>query len=93
MSLTTEIFPGVPELERLTRTGYAIFMERKPPSAGKAELVMAAVATGSVGSLVGLTVTGILSMLPPWVAVMIVVGELTLPFVVYKLVKRAEQRR
>ena len=65
-----------------------------PPSFGsKLEMITAAVATGSIGGLVGLTVTGILSSLPVWAAVTIVVGELALPLVVYWILKRAEERR
>ena len=56
-------------------------------------MITAAVATGSIGGLVGLTVTGILSSLPVWAAVTIVVGELALPLVVYWILKRAEERR
>ena len=68
-------------------------MPQRSPGEGKAELILAAVATGSIGSLVGLTVTGILSSLPVWAAVTIVVAELSLPFIVYQVVKRAGQRR
>jgi len=69
------------------------FMPEKSPGGGRAELILAAVATGSVGSLVGLTVTGILSSLPVWAAVTVVVVELLFPFVVYRLVKQADDRR
>lgn len=68
-------------------------MPDKPPSAAKAEMTLAAVATASIGTLVGLTVTGVLSALPSWAAVAIVVTELFLPFAAYRLVKRAGERR
>lgn len=55
-------------------------------------MIAAAVATASIGGLVGLTVTGILSSLPAWAAVTIVVGELALPLIVYGVLKRAENR-
>jgi purine-cytosine permease-like protein len=56
-------------------------------------MILAAVATGSVGGLVGLTVSGVLSRLPPGLAVGLVVLELSLPFLVYWLLKRAERPR
>ena len=60
---------------------------------GKAELATAATAVGSVGALVGMTVTGILSALPVWAAILIVVAELLMPLLVFALLKRAEKNR
>ena len=57
------------------------------------EMITAAVAMGSIGGLVGLTVTGVLAKLPPWAAVLIVVVELFLPLLVYFILKRADERR
>lgn len=68
-------------------------MAETPPPNPKPELVMAAVATASVGGLVGLTVSGVLTRLPPWLSVGIVVLELSMPFLVYWLMKRVERRR
>lgn len=67
-------------------------MPPSPRSGSKVEMIAAAVATASIGGLVGLTVTGILSSLPVWAAVTIVVGELALPLIVYGVLKRAENR-
>jgi hypothetical protein len=56
-------------------------------------MITAAVAVGSIGALVGLTVTGVLMMLPVWAAVLIVVAELLLPLLVFVFLKRSEERR
>ena len=72
---------------------YAEFMQRDPSQRSKVEIVTAAVAIGSIGGLVGLTVTGVLKMLPQWAATAIVVAELLAPMIVYYLLKRAEDRR
>jgi hypothetical protein len=68
-------------------------MAGNPPTNPKPEMVMAAVATASVGALVGLTVSGVLSRLPPFLAIGIVVLELCLPFFVYWVMKRSARRR
>jgi ABC-type Mn2+/Zn2+ transport system permease subunit len=56
-------------------------------------MITAAVAMGSIGGLVGLTVSGLLTRLPGWAAVLIVVSELLLPVLVFLLLKRQEDRR
>ena len=48
---------------------------------------------GSVGALVGMTVTGILAALPVWAAILIVVAELLMPLLVFALLKRSEKNR
>ena len=60
---------------------------------GKTELATAAAAVGSVGALVGMTVTGILAALPVWAAILIVVAELFMPLLVFALLKRSEKNR
>ena len=50
----------------------------------------AAAALASIGTLVGLTVSGVLGRLPFWVAVLLVVGELLLPVVVFLSVRRRD---
>jgi len=68
-------------------------MPKMPSQGSKVEMITAAVAMGSIGGLVGLTVTGVLAKLPPWAAVLIVVVELFLPLLVYFILKRADERR
>jgi hypothetical protein len=68
-------------------------MPKNPLERSKVEVITAAVAMGSIGTLVGLTVTGILMSLPTWAAVLIVVAELLLPMLVFFILKRAEDRR
>ena len=63
------------------------------PRSAKAELATAATAMGSVGALVGMTVTGILAALPVWAAILIVVAELFMPLLVFALLKRSEKNR
>jgi hypothetical protein len=60
---------------------------------GKTELATAATAVGSIGALVGMTVTGILAALPVWAAILIVVAELFMPLLVFALLKRSEKNR
>jgi hypothetical protein len=62
--------------------------KQRPPSV---ELITAAVAISSIGSLVALTVLGILEKLPLVASVAIVVGELLAPIVIYRVMLR--QRR
>ncbi len=59
-----------------------------PARRSKVEIATAACAIASIGSLVGLSVTGILSRLPLWAATLIVVAELLAPAFVYFLMKR-----
>ena len=68
-------------------------MPTPPPTRPKIEVITAAVATASIGGLVGLTVSGVLSMLPKWAAVLLVVVELLMPMLVYLILKRAEPKR
>jgi uncharacterized membrane protein len=68
-------------------------MPKTPLERSKVEVITAAVAMGSIGGLVGLTVTGVLMSLPTWAAVLIVVAQLLLPMLVFLLLKRAEDRR
>jgi len=68
-------------------------MPKSPLERSRVEVITAAVAMGSIGTLVGLTVTGILMILPIWAAVLIVVAELLMPVLVFLLLKRAEDRR
>ena len=55
-------------------------------------LVAARVAIGCIGHLVALTVLGILTSIPPWASVLIVVTELLLPLLVFQLLKRAQNK-
>jgi hypothetical protein len=80
-------------LARWIRPEYANMMKRDNSSGGaKVELATAATAVGSIGGLVGLTVTGILMSLPWWAALLIVVAELLMPLLVFVLMKRAERK-
>ena len=56
------------------------------------QLVTASVAIGAIGGLVGLTVTGVLTALPQWAAVLVVVAELMMPLIVYRILKRAAEK-
>ena len=56
----------------------------------KVEIATAATAIGSIGTLVGLTVTGILTALPLWAATLIVVGELLAPVLVFVVLRRGK---
>ena len=55
-------------------------------------LVAALVAIAGIGNLVALTVLGLLTRMPVWVSVLIVVLELLAPLVVYQFLKRRQQR-
>ena len=71
-------------------------MRRVPQSSSsdpKVKLITAAVATGSLGTLGAMSATGLFSLMPVWAAVLIVVIELVIPFVVYRFLKRAQERR
>ena len=57
------------------------------------KIVTAASAVGCIGALVGLTATGILESLPKWIATLIVVTELLVPYIVYRMLKRLEKKR
>jgi hypothetical protein len=54
-------------------------------------LVAALVAIACIGNLVALTVLGILTKLPVWASVLIVVTELLAPLLVFQLLKRAQR--
>lgn len=56
----------------------------------KVEIATAATAVGSIGSLVGLTVTGVLASLPLWAATLIVVAELLAPVLVFVVMSRGK---
>jgi len=56
----------------------------------KIEIATAATAVGSIGTLVGLTVTGVLVALPLWASTLIVVGELLAPAIVFVVLKRGK---
>jgi hypothetical protein len=62
-------------------------------SRSKVEIATAATAVGSIGALVGLAVTGILTSLPIWASVLIVVAELLAPLIVFVGMKRSERNR
>jgi hypothetical protein len=68
-------------------------MPEEPSQRSRVEIITAAVALGSIGGLVGLTVTGVLTTLPGWAAVLVVVAELLLPVLVFLILKRAEEKR
>lgn len=55
-------------------------------------LMAAMVAIAGIGNLVALTVLGLLTAMPRWAAVSIVVVELLLPMLVFKLLKRAKEK-
>jgi hypothetical protein len=56
-------------------------------------LVAALVAIACIGNLVTLTVLGILTRMPVWAAVLLVVTELVAPLLVFQLVKRMNRPR
>lgn len=91
--VTTEFLLPIRPIAAVRIPDYAWRMATSPPPNAKPELVMAAVATASVGGLVGLTVSGVLARMSPWLSVGIVVMELSLPFLVFWLMKRVERRR
>ncbi len=71
------------------RRRYAWAVKRDDSSSrSKVEIATAATALGSIGGLVGLSVTGVLASLPLWAAVLIVVAELLAPAIVYVVLKR-----
>lgn len=55
-------------------------------------LVAALLAIAGIGNLVALTVLGLLTRLPIWASVSIVVVELIAPIVVFQILKRRQQR-
>jgi hypothetical protein len=55
-------------------------------------LVAALVAIAGIGNLVALTVLGLLTRMPIWLSVLIVVLELLAPIVVYQFLKRRQER-
>ena len=55
-------------------------------------LVAALVAIAGIGNLVALTVLGLLTRMPVWLTVLIVVVELLAPLLVYQFLKRRQQR-
>ena len=61
-----------------------------PSRRPKVEVATAATAVGSIGTLVGLTVTGILMALPLWAALLIVVAELLAPVLVFVVLNRGK---
>ncbi len=65
-------------------------MKQNHSRRSKTEIMTAAAALASIGTLVGLTVSGVLGRLPFWVAVLLVVGELLLPVVVFLSVRRRD---
>ena len=56
----------------------------------KTEIATAATAIGSIGTLVALSVTGILTALPLWLSVPIVLLELLAPALVFVVLKRKD---
>jgi hypothetical protein len=74
----------------------AVTSRRSPSMANSSRrpdpaLVAALVAIACIGNLVALTVLGILTKLPPWASVLIVVTELLAPLLVFQLLKRAQK--
>jgi hypothetical protein len=55
-------------------------------------LMAALVAIAGIGNLVALTVLGLLTRMPVWLTVLIVVLELVAPLLVYQFLKRRQQR-
>ena len=55
-------------------------------------LVAALVAIAGIGNLIALTVLGLLTWMPVWLSVLIVVVELLAPLLVYQFLKRRQQR-
>ena len=55
-------------------------------------LVAALLAIAGIGNLVALTVLGLLTRMPVWLTVTIVVIELLLPLAAYQFLKRRQQR-
>jgi len=68
-------------------------MAENPSQRSRVEIITAAVAMGSIGGLVGLTVTGVLTALPGWAAILVVVTELLLPALVFVMLTRGEKKR
>jgi hypothetical protein len=79
-------------LARRIRARYADVVKPDDSSRrSKVEIATAGTAVASIGTLVGLTVTGILMALPLWAATLIGVGELLLPAVVFVAMKRGSR--
>jgi hypothetical protein len=55
-------------------------------------LVAALVAIAGIGNLVALTVLGLLTRMPLWASVLLVVLELVAPLIVFQVLKRQQQR-
>jgi hypothetical protein len=55
-------------------------------------LIAALVAIAGIGNLVALTVLGLLTRMPVWAAVLLVVLELVAPILVYQFLKRRQER-
>lgn len=55
-------------------------------------LVATLVAVAGIGNLVALTVLGLLTKMPLWASVSLVVLELAAPLLVFQLMKRWQQR-
>jgi hypothetical protein len=53
-------------------------------------LLAALVAIAGIGNLVALTVTGLLTRMPVWASVAVVVVELVAPILVYQFFKRRQ---
>lgn len=53
-------------------------------------LIAALVAIGGIGTLVALTILGILTRMPIWAAVLLVVVELLAPLLVFQFLKRRQ---
>jgi uncharacterized membrane protein YgdD (TMEM256/DUF423 family) len=89
--VTTEFFGKLAPASVLARRACGAYGERvkqNDPRRSKTEIMTAAAALASIGSLVGLTVSGVLARLPFWAAVLIVVGELLLPIVAFLAMRR-----
>jgi hypothetical protein len=78
-------------LVRGVRTSNRAKVKRDDPSSrSKVEIATAATAVASIGTLVGLTVSGVLMTLPLWAATMVVVAELLAPVIVFAVMKRGK---
>ena len=64
-----------------------------PSSRSRVEIATAATAVASIGTLVGLTVSGVLMSLPLWAATSVVVAELLAPVIVFAVMKRGKGER
>ncbi|MEO6788078.1 MAG: hypothetical protein ABI318_18285 [Chthoniobacteraceae bacterium] len=68
-------------------------MNPDDPRRSRAGIAAAATAIGAVATLLALTLTGVLELLPKRAATLIVVAELLVPFVVYRVLRRAQGQR